>query len=297
MGLRAAKGRKVAPSQGLGMSEITSHERLVCEVCRSTSSTTVKKYTRSQWPVVACNSCGFVYLGRVPDYENLSVNLAWEKTVPEERERRKKANRLARFDALTRFRLKFGKVVDRARHTRAVPATGRVLEIGCGPATRIPAGPTPYGIEISEALTRRARPIFEARGGAVYHAPATAGIENFPDDFFDSILMRSYLEHEAQPRLILERAFKRLKPGGTILLRSPNYNSANRFIMGSEWCGFRFPDHVNYFTPRSLKALAESVGFEFRWMNWMSLFDDNLIVELKKPARRAAKQELAAAAE
>jgi len=95
--------------------------------------------------------------------------------------------------------------------------------------------------------------------------------------------MRSYLEHEAQPRLILERAFKRLKPGGTILLRSPNYNSANRFIMGSQWCGFRFPDHVNYFTPRSLKALAASIGYEFRWMNWMSLFDDNLIVELKKP--------------
>jgi SAM-dependent methyltransferase len=278
------------------MSEFTSHERPACEVCHGTGATLVEKYTRSQWPVVACNTCGFVYLGRVPDYDDLSVNLAWEKTVPEERERRKKANKLARFDALTRFRLKVGKIVDRARHTRAVPATGRVLEIGCGPSTRIPEGPTPYGIEISEGLTKRARPVFEGRGGAVYHAPATTGIEKFPDDFFDSILMRSYLEHEAQPRLILERAFKRLKPGGTILLRSPNYNSANRFIMGSEWCGFRFPDHVNYFTPRSLKALAASVGYEFRWMNWFSLFDDNLIVELRKPVSRAAKPGLAAVA-
>ncbi len=265
------------------MAEIRSHERPVCEVCRKSGSTVVRSYTRSPWPVVACNACGFVYLGRVPDYEDLSVNLAWEKQAPEEKARRKKANRLARFDALTRFRLKLGKVFDRARHTRAVPATGRVLEIGCGPATRIPEGPTPYGIEISEGLSNRARPIFEARGGAVYHEPATAGIERFPDDFFDSILMRSYLEHEAQPRLILERAFKRLKPGGTILLRSPNYNSANRYIMGAEWCGFRFPDHVNYFTPRSLKALAHSIGYEFRWMNWVSLFDDNLIVELKRP--------------
>jgi hypothetical protein len=96
--------------------------------------------------------------------------------------------------------------------------------------------------------------------------------------------MRSYLEHEAQPRLILERAFLRLKPGGKILIRSPNYNSANCFIRGAAWCGFRFPDHVNYFTPATLAALARSLGYKFRWTNWTSLFDDNLIVELVKPA-------------
>jgi len=264
------------------MSESRSHERPTCEVCQQTGATVVHKYTRSPWPVVACNSCGFVYLGLVPDYEDLSVTYAWEKQHAEEKERRKK-NKLARFDALTRFRLKLGKVIDRARHERAVGPEGRVLEIGCGGSTRIPDGPTPYGIAISEGLGQKARPLFEARGGTVYHEPATSGIERFEENFFDAILMRSYLEHEAQPRLILERAFKRLKPGGTILLRSPNYNSANRFIMGSQWCGFRFPDHVNYFTPRSLKALAASIGYEFRWMNWMSLFDDNLIVELKKP--------------
>lgn len=265
------------------MAEIRSHERPTCEVCQKTGATVVAKYTRSPWPVVVCNHCGFVYLGRVPDYEDLSVNLAWEKQHADEKERRKKENKLARFDALTRFRLKFGKVIDRARHRRAA-ASGRVLEIGCGGSTRIPAGPIPYGIEISEGLAAKARPIFEARGGTVYHEPATTGIERFPESFFDSIIMRSYLEHEAQPRVILERAFKRLKPGGKILLRSPNYNSANRHIMGAEWCGFRFPDHVNYFTPRSLKALAESIGYEFHWMNWMSLFDDNLIVQLKRPA-------------
>lgn len=163
-----------------------------------------------------------------------------------------------------------------------------MLEIGCGGSTRIPEGPVPYGIEISEGLARKALPTFEARGGTVHHEPATTGIERFPEDFFDSIIMRSYLEHEAQPRLILERAFRRLKPGGKVLLRLPNYNSANRHIIGANWCGFRFPDHVNYFTPRSLKALAESIGYQFRWINWMSLFDDNLVVGLRKPGRIVA---------
>lgn len=270
------------------MTVVTSHERAICDVCNRSGASVVERYTRSPWPVVACDHCGFVYLGRVPDYADLSETLAWEKTAVAEKARRKKTNRLARLDGLTRFRLKLGKLVDRGRHARAVGKSGRVLEIGCGPSTRIPEGPTPYGIEISEGLSRRAKPIFEARGGAVYHEPATTGIDRFPDDFFDSILLRSYLEHEAQPRLVLERAFRRLKPGGIILLRSPNYGSINRYVMGSAWCGFRFPDHVNYFTPRSLRALAESIGYAFRWVNWYALFDDNLIVELRKPLTATA---------
>lgn len=258
-------------------------ERLACDVCLETGTTPVEKYTRSPWPVVACNACGFVFLGKVPSYDHLSVELAWENRFTEEKARRTRENKLSRFDALTRFRLRFGKIVDRNRHKKSIAQSGNVLEIGCGGTTRIPEGAIPYGIEISKGLQEKARPIFEARGGRVVHAPATDGIEDFPENFFDNIIMRSYLEHEAQPRLVLERAFARLKPGGKILLRLPNYQSINRRIMGAEWCGFRFPDHVNYFTPASLGRMARSIGYEFRWKNWLSLFDDNLIVELVKP--------------
>jgi hypothetical protein len=54
--------------------------------------------------------------------------------------------------------------------------------------------------------------------------------------------------------------------------------------MGTKWCGWRFPDHVNYFTAASLRALAESVGFRFSHTNRLSLFDDNIIGVLKRPA-------------
>lgn len=49
--------------------------------------------------------------------------------------------------------------------------------------------------------------------------------------------------------------------------------------------GFRFPDHVNYFTSRSLRSLAESVGYAYSRTNWLSAFDDNIIAVLKKPLR------------
>jgi SAM-dependent methyltransferase len=212
----------------------------------------------------------------------LSDDIAWEKTRAEERVRREKRG-WAALDRMTRWRLKLGWLIDHLRHRRAGVAGGRALEVGCGAATRIPEGAIPYGIEVSSELARQASPLYEARGGKVIHAPAAHAIEEFPDAFFDNIIMRSYLEHEAQPRLVLERAFAKLKPGGKISLRLPNFGSINRFVMRKNWCGFRFPDHVNYFTPRTLRKLGESVGYEFRWLNRLSLFDDNIIAELRKP--------------
>lgn len=256
-----------------------------CDVCGSTSARLLSQYTVTEWPVVECEGCGFVFLHEVPEYEALSEELAWEKTKTAESERRK-AQRWSKLDQWTRFRLKLGKFVDDARRRRVAGNGGNVLEIGCGGSTRIPDGCIPHGIEISKGLAQRARPKYEARGGSLIHAPAIEGIEHYPDEFFDSIIMRSYLEHEAQPRLILERSFVKLKKGGRIYIRVPNFGSINRRVQGAKWCGFRFPDHVNYFTPSSLRRLTESLGFKFKWVNRFSVFDDNVIAELLKPEQR-----------
>jgi len=252
-----------------------------CKVCGSSRSINLDEYTTSPWPVLKCEDCDFVFLGAVPDYALLSDELAWEKTSLAERKKRN-ARWYGQFDSMTRWRMRFGHAIDNARRRRAMDGARRVLEIGCGDGTRIPEGPIPYGIEISAELCTRARPIYLKRGGDVTHAPATEGIERFPEEFFDTILMRSYLEHEAQPRKILERAFCKLAAGGKVLIRVPDYGSVNRKFMGAKWCGFRFPDHVNYFTGKSLRALAESVGYAYRRKNWLSPLDDNIIAELTR---------------
>ena len=240
------------------------------------------RYSPREWPLVSCDACGFVYLRRVPDYAALQEDHAWEKSHRAENERR--AVRLdGRFDILTRWRLGLGKLIDNFGQNRAIAKTGNVLDVGSGGSCRIPEGPRPFGIEISQELARQGRAAFEARGGELYEGPATEGLEAFEGVQFDAILMRSYLEHEKSPREVLEKSFLRLKPGGQIYLRLPNYNTPNRFVMGRRWCGFRFPDHVNYFTERSLRRLAEDIGFRYRRMNRLSLFDDNLIVILVKP--------------
>lgn len=53
-----------------------------------------------------------------------------------------------------------------------------------------------------------------------------------------------------------------------MILKLPNYASWNRMIRGKRWCGYRFPDHVNYFTPRALRRILELNGFEVAWFRW-----------------------------
>jgi SAM-dependent methyltransferase len=254
-----------------------------CEVCSSSRSSLLATYTTTPWPVVACDDCGFVYLGAVATYNALADEFAWEKSFAAEKQRRSGA-RFAWIDTATRWRTLLGKWLDEHRRRRALGLSGNVLDIGCGAGCRVPEGPTPFGIEISDALAKRASPAFESRGGRVVHAPATEGLDAFEDEFFSAILMRSYLEHERQPRLVLEKAFRRLAPGGTVYVRVPDFGSLNRRVMGTRWCGWRFPDHVNYFTGGSLRALAGSVGLEYARTNWLSAFDDNIIAILRRPA-------------
>jgi SAM-dependent methyltransferase len=260
-----------------------------CEVCGSGHASELTRYTSSPWPVVACKDCGFVFLHHVPGYQALVEEFAFEKTWTKENQKRSK-RKWAWLDQATRWRLKLGKLQDGSRQIQALGISGNALDVGCGGECRLPQGLTPYGVEISSALADVAQPKFAARGGSVVCAPAIDGMEKFENNFFRSILMRSYLEHEEQPRAVLESAFRKLTPGGVIFVRVPDFGSINRRVRGAKWCGFRFPDHVNYFTEGSLSSLARGIGYTYRRKNAFSLFDDNLTVELTKPAGASAQE-------
>lgn len=252
--------------------------RTTCEVCGN--SKVINEVTISDvHHLRQCGACDFVYLGAVPEYEAVATEFAWEKTSLAEDARRRQSW-WGKVERATRWRTKIGHLFDLLHRRKAIAPGGKALDIGCGGSCRVPAGPTPYGIELSPVLAKAAQRSFSGRGGYVVNASAMDGLDQFEDGFFDTILMRSYLEHEHAAFLVLEKAARKLAPGGKVYVRVPNYGSLNRVVMGAKWCGYRFPDHVNYFTPRTLRHLAARAGFGFRRVNRWSLFDDNIIAEL-----------------
>jgi SAM-dependent methyltransferase len=140
----------------------------------------------------------------------------------------------------------------------------------------------PMGIEVSKALSAKANARFEPFGGLVVFASAIEGAHLVEDGSVDLIVMHSFLEHEARPKVLLEELRSTLTPDGLVALKVPNFACWNRVLRGGRWCGFRYPDHVNYFTPDTLRTLVETSGYQIVRQNFSDRFplSDNMYAVL-----------------
>ncbi len=255
----------------------------VCPHCGDDGFSPLADYSKEDWRVGSCTKCEFVYLQNVPVYDRMIDEFAWEKTWSDERERRTN-ERPTSVNASMMWR-KIRKPFRKSEHNmfEKLFRRGAVLDVGCGLGNRIPDKFVPFGIELSRELNEAANAQMKPRGGYCVHAPAVEGIDKFEPGFFSGIILRSFLEHEWQPKELLSGANRVLRNDGKVFIRVPNFDSLNRKIRGADWCGFRWPDHVNYFTPESLRTLAADCGFAMKLLNPLKIsIDDNIKAVLTK---------------
>lgn len=274
-----------------------------CPLLERDSGTRTLDIAPSPWVVRQCRETGFVFLENPPGYQSLEAELAWEVTSQREAQARAAAEPVvyALSTWIKRFRLrvmKRHKVADMAtdllRPTQRNPV--RMLDLGCGSGEllgkvmdRLPVGVRarcqPFGVEISNELARQADEALAANGGHCVHAPALKGLSQFDKGYFDLIVLSSFLEHEIQPLPLLREVRRTLHASGRVLIKVPNYASWNRSLRGRRWCGYRWPDHVNYFTPQTLQAMAQAAGLDIERLSLLDRFplSDSLYAVLRKP--------------
>jgi SAM-dependent methyltransferase len=213
-----------------------------------------------------CSGCGLVYLENPPEYSSLRDEMAWEKTfAAESQARRRRSPMLYRLSRMPKAALQRMFKRDKLLSwVRRYFSPGAVLDVGCAGGhmlERLPAEFIPHGIEISDELAAAAEQRFRPRGGRVVRADALCGLRQFDAGLFTGVIMTGFLEHESDPRAVLAGARRVLHPGAKLIVKVPNYGCWNRTIRGKRWCGFRFPEHVNYFTPALLARLLTESGF------------------------------------
>jgi SAM-dependent methyltransferase len=266
------------------------------------------------WDLRRCEETGFVYLANPPAQHRFREEFAWEVTRRQESLRRRKREPMlhALSGALKTFRQRFlnrdkmAAIIGRlVRAAAAADDRGsiRLVDIGCakgGLSTRVAdhlprsvAGRfEPIGIEISNYLAKLANLALRGRGGRCIHGTGLDGLAAIERGSTDVIVLSCILEHEISPLPLLRRCRERLAPDGRIVVKVPNYACIGRRLRGSRWCGYRWPDHVNYFTPESLAAMARAAGLRVVRMNVLdaSPLSDSLYAVLGRDATAACVQ-------
>ena len=118
----------------------------------------------------------------------------------------------------------------------------------------------PVGIEISTQLAARADRRLRMYGGRCIHAAGIEGLRELARNSVRLVILSCVLEHELDPVPLLAACRERLSHDGVVVIKVPNYACLARRLRGRRWCGYRWPDHVNYFTPQSLAAMADRAG-------------------------------------
>ena len=89
---------------------------------------------------------------------------------------------------------------------------------------------------------------------------ATIETAGFSEASFDAITAFHLLEHLPDPVGSIREALKILKPGGVMIVETPNIDSWGFRIFKKRWQPLQLPAHLNHFSPKTLRKIFENNG-------------------------------------
>lgn len=136
---------------------------------------------------------------------------------------------------------------------------GRLLEVGCGSGAMLKSmrdlGWQVEGVDFDPAAVEQAR-----KKGLTVHLGALIE-QRLPGSTFDAIVASHLIEHVPDPIETLRECHRLLKPGGLLVLVTPNARSWGHRLYRADWRGLEPPRHLHIFTRSSLVAACAQAGF------------------------------------
>ncbi len=216
-----------------------------CRICGSDNLALV--YSNQKYKIFKCLLCGFGVL--MPYLKIKKAHLIYQENYFLD----KKENYY-----LSDAKRKYSKAKKYFRKG------GKVLDYGCGlgdfigECKRRDKSLSLFGFDISRYAS-----VITSKN---YNVEVKTGILSknlYRQSFFDTIVSFDVIEHVPNFEDLLVKFNFWLKEGGYLLLTTPNIENWDAKILGRWWYGYsKIPEHINYFSKKSLRMLLERNGFE-----------------------------------
>jgi 2-polyprenyl-3-methyl-5-hydroxy-6-metoxy-1,4-benzoquinol methylase len=222
----------------------------------------------SEWTVARgyqfynCQGCGYAQLDPLPPVEEINAIYATEYFQK------------AKYGADPAALREQQRRIDYMR--RAGIADGStIIDLGCASGDFIASAKARYncwGIDISESGVATAK----ATNPEIKDQILFSEMQDYqlPDRQFDAITIWDVIEHLPDPSDFLAKAVTQLKPGGVVMLSTPNLDTPSARLLGKRWAFMTPPEHLGFFSPKSSARWLAQHGLEplfwtskGRWVN------------------------------
>lgn len=163
---------------------------------------------------------------------------------------------------------------------------GNLLEVGCGNGKRLERlralGWDVMGQEIDAVAAAHV----QASKAIPVHLGELETLD--AQDRFDVVLLSHVIEHVHDPSALLQTCYTLLKPGGRLIVLTPNVASLGHRRFGSAWRGLEPPRHLHLFNGNTLQHLVRQASFS-QYKHWTTMVSAFAIAE-NSGRRRATNQ-------
>jgi SAM-dependent methyltransferase len=226
----------------------------VCPFCAASNDALLRR--PDQLPVAHCRECGCWYIEQIPPEDEIHKFYEgyWHGHHPSDLSLLSASN----MRDIAKRTSQFDWQIQTLSHLLGGLQKKRVLEIGCGLCQFLllarEEGAEVVGCDLSPeacsfAEEKLAIPMFKSE---ITACAARIGP-------VDAIIMRDLIEHPFNPMNTLNSACGLLKPGGLLLLLTPNGGAAGTDAdSGAQWVGFRVDlEHLQYLSTKTVNWLAQ----------------------------------------
>jgi len=177
---------------------------------------------------------------------------------------------------------------------RAIERTagrGPLLDVGCGGGQFLAYAKRRgwkelEGIEYAPAAAARAH----QRSGAEIHSIDFLA-SGLAADRYAGVTMWNVIEHARDPRAFVAEVYRVLRPSGIYIADCPNRYGVTMRVIGASAYVVMPPEHLTYFSHRSLRRLLESSGLEIERLASNTIYINDWVRFLGKPAEETQARE------